>query len=111
VEGLRNAIRKSQDMTLPEDPRRGGNKSNSIDREALLSTYGPNPIAPSEVLRLEQRKSIEGVMGVRSRSPRNEMMEAVLVDQMMEQNPYMTRAAARAKVAEMYRRPSPQQRL
>lgn len=98
-DGLKAATERAVNKTIPKDPRREGAKSGSLERQALLSTYGALNQAPSELNRLETKASILGQFGIQT-DP-HDILEATMVDQVMSQHPTMMRSQAQALVREM----------
>jgi len=110
AEGLKAAVEKAQNMTLPEDPRRGGSRLTSTDREDLLKTYGIQGPAPSEMQRLQQKQTTLAAFGLGGGLDKSAVMRAVLIDQIMAKDQNITRARAIQQVDKMLRR-SPQPTL
>lgn len=109
TEGLKIAIQRWQDRTMPEDPMRGGTKATMNERAALMQTFNQQSV-PNEALRLQQSAQMQQMFGLSGGLNKSSMMKAMLTDDLMAKNPQMTRAQARARIEEMFRR-TPEQQL
>ena len=111
-EGAANVARRVERRTLPYDPRRGGSRSSAAAERSYLATL-PQDSTTSELARLQVRTIAEYQMGTRQMptpDPR-EIMVARYVDQVMAQDPGLSRHIAKARVETMLNPAREQSRL
>lgn len=111
IDGLKLVTEKAVDRRLPEDPRRGGGSSRAADQSDLIQSYGMDYQAPSEVQRLQMAVAEQQRLGVPVQISPMALRRAQIIDQVMQQNPKMTRAQARREVDNMINRGRPKQQL
>jgi hypothetical protein len=103
AEGLKVAIRKMQDMTMPEDPMRGGSRATMHDRADFARTYDMTN-SPTEQVRLQQSMQLRQAFGLYGGLDQSEMVRASMVDMLMQKDRRLSREQARALIDKQFAR-------
>jgi hypothetical protein len=99
--GLAKVVKMVQDRVTPVDPRREGTLGNAEDVEQILRLY-PQAGGPTEMQRLESGRQLEQAVGIpMPPTGRDEYRRALLIDQVMQMNPMVSRAQAASMVQRM----------
>lgn len=99
--GLAQVVEMVQERSIPHDPRREGTLGSAAQRSDILGLYPPTVNTP-ETTRLEAGYQLESAVGIPMPPPSPaEYRQAILVDQLMQQNSSLTRPAALALVQRM----------
>jgi hypothetical protein len=94
--GLRAVIEQVQERTMPQDPLRTGSVGNAQDRQNIYQSFqqtGPPPSEVQRTLMMQQDLTGMNLVGTRGMTPAT-LAKAQMVDELMQQNPYLPRAVA-----------------
>jgi len=89
---------RAEKETFPKDARREATLKGSAGQEALLRAMGYSN-EPSEVARLLKRAEVQSQLGAKPNLNQRSMIRATLIDRLMEDRPYLSRAVA-AQIAD-----------
>jgi len=89
---------RAEKEAFPRDARREATFKGSAGQEALLRSMGYSN-EPSEVARLLKRAEVQSQLGARPNLNQRSVMRASLIDRLMEDRPYLSRAVA-AQIAD-----------
>ena len=93
--GARYVADAALNLLLPYDPARTGTTSNASDRQRLALRGGFQRV--SEMERLQTKKRLEAQIGFPGARPSNtQVRSTMLMDQLMDSNPFMSRQEASA---------------
>ena len=95
AEGATAAVARMQEKTLPEDVLRGGSRLSMHDRTDLQKSYELKGPPPSELARFMQATQMRNALGFGKPLNMAAYQSAQQVDQLMGQNPSLTRVQAR----------------
>jgi hypothetical protein len=93
--GTKAVVQSAQDQSLPVDPTRSGSRVNASQISQVGQLFD-RPQVPSEMQRLQQRIALQthlGIPGAMGAAP-TEFREAAMTDQVMQQNPTLSRVEA-----------------